>query len=103
MCRNDLRPAQGFLMKKKPKVLAVLGFVLLLAYIIYASMNLSQVTCEVCITYRGRTECRTAQGTNAEEAQRTATDVACTLLSSGMTENIACGNTPPAKLMCTER
>lgn len=88
---------------KKAKVLATLGFVLLLAYIIYSSMGLSQVRCEVCITFRGRTECRTAQGTNAEEAQRTATSVACTLLSSGMTDSIACGNTPPAKVMCTDR
>ena len=88
---------------KNTKVLAVLGFALFLVYIIYASMGLSQVSCEVCITYRGRTQCRTAQGTNAEEAQRTATDVACTFLSSGMTDSILCGNTPPAKLMCTER
>jgi hypothetical protein len=87
---------------KKVKVFAIVGFVLLLALIIYSSMGLSPVTCEVCITYRGRSECRAAQGANAEEAQRTATDVACTFLSSGMTDSIACGNTTPARLMCSE-
>jgi hypothetical protein len=86
---------------KNVKILAIAGFMLLVAIIIYSSMGLSQVTCQVCITYRGRTECRAAQGANAEEAQRTATDVACTFLSSGMTDSIACGNTPPSTLMCS--
>ncbi len=88
---------------KKAKILAVLGFVFLVVYIIFSSMGLSQVSCEVCITFRGGTKCSTAQGTSAEEAQRTATDVACTFLSSGMTDSIACGNTPPVKVMCTNR
>ena len=88
---------------KKAKILVTLGFVLLLGYIIYSSMGLSKVSCEVCISFRGGTKCSTAQGTNAEEAQRTATGVACTFLSSGMTDTIACGNTPPVKLMCTGR
>lgn len=90
-------------MRKKTKVLATLGFVLLLAYIVYSSMGLSKVSCEVCINFRGSTDCRTAQGATAEEAQRTATSVACTLLTSDMTESIACGNTPSVKLMCTPR
>jgi hypothetical protein len=88
-------------MRKKTKVLATLGFILFLAYIVYSSMGLSKVSCEVCINFGGRGECRTAQGATAEEAQRTATTVACTLLTSGMTESIACGNTRPVKLMCT--
>jgi hypothetical protein len=88
---------------KKAKVLAIVGFVLLLALIIYSSMGISQVTCEVCITFRGRTDCGTAQGADAAEAQRTATDIACALLSSGMTDSIACGNTTPSRLMCSER
>lgn len=80
-----------------------MGFALFLVYIIYSSMEVAQVSCEVCITFRGKTECRTAAGANAAEAQRTATDVACTLMTSGMSEGIACGNTPPTRLMCKER
>ena len=90
-------------MRKKTTVLAVLVFVLFLAYLVYSSMGLSKVSCEVCINFGGRSECRTAQGVTAEEAQRTATSVACTLLTSDMTESIACGNTRPVKLMCTPR
>ena len=59
--------------------------------------------CEVCIEFGGRTECRTARGANVEEAQRTATGVACTFLASGMTDSITCGNQIPTKLTCQER
>ena len=89
------------LMGKKWILIAGLGFGFLLAYIIYSSTALTQVSCEVCVQFRGRTQCRTAAGTNAEEAQKTATSVACTFLASGMTDSIACGNTPPARVMCT--
>jgi hypothetical protein len=89
-------------MRKKANVLALLGFGLLLGYMIYSSM-LTEVSCEVCIEFQGRTECRSAGGTTPEEAQRSATDLACTFLGNGMTESIACSNTPPTKLMCVER
>ena len=46
---------------RNKRVLATLGFVLLIVYIIYSSMGLAEVSCEVCIKFRGRTECRTAQ------------------------------------------
>ena len=88
---------------KKKAALAFLGFGLLLAYIIYSSLSLAQVSCEVCMTFRGRTECRAAAGANQEEAQRTATNVACSLLAAGMTDTIACENTQPTMLMCMER
>jgi hypothetical protein len=90
-------------MPKKWTVLAAVGFALFVVYIVYSSMQVAQVACEVCITFRGQTECRSAAGADAAEAQRTATDVACTLMTSGMTDSIACGNTPPSRLMCKER
>jgi hypothetical protein len=83
--------------------LAVLGFVLLIAYLIYSSVVQAQVSCEVCINFRGRTGCGTARGVDTNEAQRTATDVACASVSSGVTDTIACTNTRPIKLMCSKQ
>ena len=88
-------------MRKRVMVLATLGIVLFLGYIIYSLMTLSRATCEVCITFHGGSECRSAQGANAEEAQRTATDLACHFLASSMADGIVCGNTRPTKVMCT--
>ena len=87
-------------MQKRVTVLAVLGFALFVGYMIYSSMTLSQVSCDVCIEFHGRTECRKAGGANKEEAQRTATDVACAVMTSSMAEGIACGNTRPSRIAC---
>ncbi|MBI1353948.1 MAG: hypothetical protein GC160_06345 [Acidobacteria bacterium] len=72
--------------------LAVLGT------LIYSTMGLRGYSCEVCMTFEGRTQCAKASGTTKEEAQRTATDTACAPISSGMTESIQCSNTPPDKV-----
>ncbi|MBI4161427.1 MAG: hypothetical protein HY509_03160 [Acidobacteria bacterium] len=53
------------------------------------------IGCEVCIEFRGRRQCRRAEGPDREACRRTAGDNACGFLASGMNESIACGNTEP--------
>jgi len=80
-------------------VVAVL-FLATLALLINAMRGQSRVTCEVCVTFGGATRCREATGPNVEEATRTATENACGLLASGMTDSIRCSNTPPDSARC---
>ena len=68
--------------------------------LVWAILGSMRVTCEVCITYHGRTACRSATGSSREETLRTATDNACAFLASGMTESIDCSNTPPDSSSC---
>lgn len=68
--------------------------------LILAALGQAEVTCEACITFHGRTQCRTAAGPDREQATRTAVDNACAFLSSGMTDSISCGNTPPDSVTC---
>jgi len=84
----------------KVAVLSLLFALIVIFLVARAIMGIQSVTCEVCITYKGQTECRTGQGRTREDAQRTATDSACALLASGMTERIECGNTQPSRLSC---
>ena len=63
--------------------------------LVYSSLQLGQVTVEVCMEFNGRANCGTAAAPSEEEAVRTATDNACGTISSGVTETIACSNTPP--------
>ncbi len=86
--------------KSKAVLAAVALAVFLLLMIIYASIGLARHTCEVCIEFGGQTKCRTAAGATREEAQRTATDNACSFLASGMTDSIACSSTPPKSVQC---
>ena len=78
-------------------VLAVAGlsFVVL---VVYWSLHLGQVKVEVCLEFRGRSNCGTAAAPNEEEAIRTATDNACATIASGMTDSIACSRTPPTSV-----
>ncbi len=91
--------------KFTPITWAVIGGVAfaiaLVVLVIVGAMSSLEYSCEVCMTFRGRTECREAAGRTAEEAQRTATDNACSLLGArGMTMSIECTNTPPTSASC---
>lgn len=57
--------------------------------------------CEVCVTFRGHSACRTARGASADEARRTAKDNACALAgATGMTASIECQNAPEDRASC---
>lgn len=79
--------------------LAVLGAAILVMIALSTSRQAS-VSCEVCISYEGASQCRTASGMTRDEAIRTATNNACTFLSSGMSDSIRCSNTPPSSVAC---
>ena len=77
------------------------GFALaMLGLIWYASASLATHSCEVCISYQGQSACRKAEGATSDEARRTAVDLACAMLASGMTDSLACQRTEPTKAIC---
>jgi len=83
---------------KKPVLVGVIFVIVVLTVLIYSSLNLAKHRVEVCITFQGNPACRTASGTTEEFARRTATTNACSQISSGVTDSIACENTPPDKV-----
>ena len=89
---------------RSPMTKAVLIFGVLaavtVAILALAIRGQHRTTCEVCVTFRGATACRTAAGATTAEAQRTAHENACAFLASGMTDSIACQNTLPASVKC---
>ena len=84
----------------KPALTGLVFGLVVLGVLIYSTVGLSQYSCEVCITYNGQQNCSTSSAPTEEEAVRTATDVACAPISSGMTESIQCTNTPPDSIDC---
>jgi hypothetical protein len=82
----------------KKSILAAVAFVaIVLGVILYTSFNgaNNQFRVEVCIPFNGRTECRTARASTHNEALRTATDNACSLMAGGQSEFERCRNTRP--------
>jgi hypothetical protein len=82
-------------------VLGLIALALFMLFVVYNSLQVSDVRCEVCITYAGRSQCRTVDGNSREEALMAATNNVCAFLSSGVTDTMACARTPPSKVECT--
>jgi hypothetical protein len=90
-------------MKKSMKWAVGIGSLLAaatLALMVSAAIQGFGTLCEVCVTFEGRTQCREAYGQTRAEAVRTATDNACGMLTSGMTNSIRCGKTVPDTSTC---
>ena len=74
--------------------------VIILGVILFLSMGFSQVTCEVCVDFKGRSQCRKAAGADKETAMITARDNACAFLVASKTDGFLCGQTKPSKVVC---
>ena len=84
----------------RASVLGLGALLIFMGIVVYRSLDIAGVRCEVCITYRGRSQCRTVEGTSEEEVRMAARTNACAFLSSGVTDSMACGRTPPTRAEC---
>ena len=76
-------------------------FLLFVGVVVYSTIQLRVVSCYVCVKYQQQTECASASGRTAEAARDTAVIVACAQISSGVTESIACDNSPRVREECS--
>lgn len=87
--------------KRQPMNRTRLIFIIIAAFaafvgaITWQMSSLRQNRVEVCMAFQGRQNCSTASGTTKEEALRTATDAACTLIAGGVTDTMACSRGNP--------
>ncbi len=77
------------------------AFLLFVGMVVYSTIQLRVVSCYVCVKYRQHTQCASAAGRTAEAARDAAVTVACAQISSGVTESIACGNSPRVREECS--
>ncbi len=74
----------------KAWLLGLLVAAAILSVLIFSSLNLARYKAEICVTFHGQTQCRTAGGTTEEYVIRAATSDACSTLASGVTEVMSC-------------
>jgi hypothetical protein len=86
--------------RRTTKWLVVLGVVGLVAFIVVGSMARVRRSCNMCLTFKGRTECRSGAGATDKEAMSAARTVACGVMANGMDQVIECENTQPDSLVC---
>jgi hypothetical protein len=78
--------------------LAVLFVSLVVGWLAYSSFHQERVRCQVCMSFDGHRDCRTASATTRPEALRTAVSNACAQLASGVTSTTQCENTTPESI-----
>jgi hypothetical protein len=82
----------------KPVVVGLVIVAVILAVVVYSSLNLAGHRVEACMEYKGNAACRTASGSTEEFARRTAISNACAQIASGVTDTIGCEAATPTKI-----
>lgn len=86
----------------KTVVIGVVFVVALLVYLMYSSMHIAKYRVEVCVAYKGGTNCRTASADSQDHALRSAQNNACATLASGVTDSMQCEHTTPTSVKWLE-
>ena len=87
----------------KAGLVGVIFGAVIVGVVLFLSLSFDQVRCEVCVEYKGQTQCRSAEGIDAETASRTARDNACAFLISSKTDAFLCGQDAPKSVSCQSR
>jgi hypothetical protein len=82
---------------------ALVVLVLLGGVIVYSSLHVGSVRCEVCVRFASQEACRAVDGASEDEALRAAQTNACARLASGVTDTMACERTEPFASACSAR
>jgi hypothetical protein len=98
---SDLAPLRRAFARLRFTWVLGVALVLFMALVVYRSFYVAGFRCAVCIAFDGRSECRTVEGPTERDALMGATTNACALLSSGVTDTIACERTAPTSAKCT--
>lgn len=83
---------------KEVRWIIITGGALFVGILVWSSFRQTQVTYEVCLEFNGRSHCATASGANEAEAERSAKDIDCTLISNGRDELMRCGDVVPSSV-----
>ncbi|MBA2627603.1 MAG: hypothetical protein H0U85_06290 [Gemmatimonadales bacterium] len=87
-------------MASRGKLIATLVVAAFAAFLLYTTLAGQNVVCTVAVEFQGRSNEATASAETESAAVQRAQDTACGTISSGMTDRVACTNTPPVKRSC---
>lgn len=79
---------------------AVLGLAFV-ATVVWSALRATQVECEVCVEFHGRSACSTAQAVDRPQAEMQAHSGACSQVTGGVTDTLECDRTPAVRQVCT--
>jgi len=74
--------------------------IVFMGIVVVRSFQIPGFECDACMEFRNMSVCRTVQAATEAEARSGAINNACALISSGVTDTLACERSTPTKLEC---
>lgn len=84
-------------------ILVAVFVIAIIAVLVHSTLHLAQYKAEVCISYHGQTQCRTAAGQTEENVLRAASSDACATLANGVSEVVVCERSTPTSIRWIKR
>ena len=72
------------------------------AAVLWYAFDATQVQCEICVDYKGRSACSVSQAADLATAEMQAHSGACSQVTGGVTETLECDRIAPSVRRCTE-
>ena len=85
---------------KRSTLLTVGVLAALAGFLLWSTLSSQRHECTVTVTFKGSTNKATASAETEQDARRQAQNTACGTIAAGMSESIACDNTPPDSTEC---
>lgn len=70
---------------------------------LYSTLHGPRYRVEVCMTYQGRTACKTVNAKSEMAALRSGTENACADIASGVTDTVRCQESEPQSVRWIQR
>jgi len=71
-----------------------------IALLTYSMMGLGDVSCKLCVEFKGQKTCPQAYGPTEADAKEEAIRTACAQMAGGVTEVLACHRSPVSEIEC---
>ena len=83
---------------KKPVLVGILIVAAIALLLVVSMRDVASNRVEVCMEWKGRTNCKTTRASSQQDAIRSATTNACAEMVSGVTDTMACERSEPASV-----
>jgi hypothetical protein len=82
----------------KPGLYIAVFILVVVVLILYSTLAGKRYRAEVCMTFQGRSACKTVTGKSEASVLRGGITNACADIASGVTETLSCEQSPPEKV-----
>ncbi len=72
------------------------------AAVLWYAFDATDVQCEICVDYKGRSACSVSQAADLATAEMQAHSGACSQVTGGVTETLECDRMAPSVRRCTQ-